>query len=90
MTQFESINSLSLLCGPTLTPIHDYWKNHSFVYSDLCQQSDVSAFQYVSDVYVCYSISPEEEVPFNFMAAVTVHRDFGAQDNFFGHPKVYL
>ena len=30
--QFKSINSLvlSLLYGPTLTPIHDYWKNHSF------------------------------------------------------------
>ena len=32
--QFESINSLalSLLYGPTLTSIHDYWKNHSFDY----------------------------------------------------------
>ena len=30
--QFKSINSsaLSFLCGPTFTPIHDYWKNHSF------------------------------------------------------------
>ena len=30
--QFESINSsvLSLLYGPTLTSIHEYWKNHSF------------------------------------------------------------
>ena len=29
--QFKSINSsaLSLLYGPTLTSIHDYWKNHS-------------------------------------------------------------
>ena len=29
--QFKSINSsmLSLLCGPTLTSIRDYWKNHS-------------------------------------------------------------
>ena len=44
--QFESINSsaLSLLYGPTLTSIHDYWKNHSFDYTDLCWQSDVSAF----------------------------------------------
>ena len=31
--QFKSINSsaLSFLYSPTLTPIHDYWKNHSFV-----------------------------------------------------------
>ena len=30
--QFKSINSLvlSLLYGPTLTSIRDYWKNHSF------------------------------------------------------------
>ena len=44
--QFKSINSLalSLLHGPTLTSIHDYWKNHSFDNMDLWQQSDVSAF----------------------------------------------
>ena len=44
--QFESINTLvfSLLYGPTLTSVHDYWKNHSFDYMDLCQESDVSAF----------------------------------------------
>ena len=37
-TQFESINSsmLSLLYGPTFTSIHDYWKDHSFDYADLC------------------------------------------------------
>ena len=34
--QFESINSLvlSLVYGPTLTSVHDYWKNHSFEYID--------------------------------------------------------
>ena len=44
--QFKSINSsvLSFLCSPTLTSIHDYWKNHNFDYSGLCWQSDVSAF----------------------------------------------
>ena len=43
---FKSINSsvLSFLYGPTLTSIHDYWKNHSFDYTDLCWQSNVSAF----------------------------------------------
>ena len=36
-TQFKSISSLvlSLLFGPTLTSIHDYWKNHSFDYMDI-------------------------------------------------------
>ena len=35
--QFESINSwaLSLLYGPTLISIHDYWKNNSFDYTNL-------------------------------------------------------
>ena len=44
--QFKSINSLAfrLLYGPTLTFVHDYWKNHSFDYTDLCWQSDVSVF----------------------------------------------
>ena len=32
-------HSLSLLFGPTLTSIHDYWKNHSFDYNELGQQS---------------------------------------------------
>ena len=32
---------LSLLCGPTLTSIHDYWKNHSFDYMNLCRQMEM-------------------------------------------------
>ena len=42
--QLKSINSLALnlLYGPTLTSLHDYWNNHSFDYTDLCWQSDVS------------------------------------------------
>ena len=45
---FKSINSsvLSFLYSPTLTAIHDYWKNHSFDYLDFCWQSNVSAFEY--------------------------------------------
>ena len=43
---FKSINSsvLSFLYSSTLTCIHDYWKNHSFDYMDLCWQNNVSAF----------------------------------------------
>ena len=42
---FESINSstFSLLYDPVITSVHDYWKNHSFDYTDLCWQSDISA-----------------------------------------------
>jgi len=36
--------AFSLLYGPTLTSLHDYWKNDSFDYTDFCQQSDVSGF----------------------------------------------
>ena len=44
--QFKSINSsvLSLFHGPALTSVHEYWKNHSLNYTDLCRQGDVSAF----------------------------------------------
>ena len=42
----QSVDSsaLRLLYGPALTSVHAYGKNHSFVYSDLCGQSGVSAF----------------------------------------------
>ena len=44
--QFKSINSslLSFLYSPTLTSIRDYWKDHSFDYTDLGRPSDISAF----------------------------------------------
>ena len=44
--QFKSINSsvLSFLHSPTLTSIHDHWKNHRLDQTDLCWQSNVSAF----------------------------------------------
>ena len=37
--QFESVHSWvpSLLYGPALTSVHDYWENNSFDYMDLCQ-----------------------------------------------------
>ena len=43
--QFEDINysALSLFYCPALTSVHDYWKNHSFYYTDLCRQMNVSA-----------------------------------------------
>ena len=42
----KSINSLALnlLYGSTLPSIHNHWKHHSFDYTDLYQQSNVSAF----------------------------------------------
>ena len=70
--QLKSINSLAFspLYGPNLTSIHDYWKNHSFDYTDLHQKSNVSAF-----LICCLGLSwlsSKEQVSFNFMAAVTI------------------
>ena len=35
---------IQLLYSPTLTSIHDHWKNRSLDWMDLCWQSNVSAF----------------------------------------------
>ena len=58
--------------------VHDYWKNHSFDYMDLCWWSDASAS---NTVYICHSFSSKEQESFNFVAEVTIHSDFGAQEN---------
>ena len=34
---------LCFLFGPTLTSVQNYWKSHSFDYTNLCRQSDASA-----------------------------------------------
>ena len=41
------------LC-PALTSVHDYWNNHSFNYMDLCQQSDLSAFNMMSRFVIAF------------------------------------
>ena len=41
-----SVLWLSFRYGPTFTTTHDYWKNHSFDYTGLCWESNVSAFKY--------------------------------------------
>ena len=58
--QFKTINPsvFSLCYGPILTSIHDYQKNHSFGYMDLCQQSNASTFQQA--VQVCHNFSFKE------------------------------
>ena len=76
-SQCKRISSLvlGLLYGPTLTPIHDYRKNHSLDYMDLCHQSDVCFLIH------CLAFLPRSKCLFNFMAAVPIHSDFGAQEN---------
>ena len=48
---WENISSSAiclLYCLSTHTCIHDYWKEHSLDYTDLCWQSDVFAFNTLS------------------------------------------
>ena len=48
---WENISSSAiclLYCLSTHTCIHDYWKEHSLDYTDLCRQSDVFAFNTLS------------------------------------------
>ena len=43
--QFIELQRVGNDCnGSVLTSIHDYWKNHTFDYTDLCWQNNVSAF----------------------------------------------
>ena len=53
--QVKSINSLALsfLYSTTRTFIHDDWKN-SFDQMDLCQQSNVSAFNMLSGLVITF------------------------------------
>ena len=41
---FSRITVLSFLWSSTFFMVHEYWKNHSFDYTDFCQQCDISAF----------------------------------------------
>ena len=54
--QFKSINSsaLSFLYGPTLTSIHDHWKNHSFDQEDFCWQSNISVLNMLSRLVIAF------------------------------------
>ena len=54
--QFKSIYSLALsfLYGPTLTSIHDYWENHSFEQTDLCQKVLSLCFNMLSKMVIVF------------------------------------
>ena len=54
--QFKSINSsaLSFLYSPTLTSIHDSWKNYSFDYTDLADKVMSLLFKMVSRFVISF------------------------------------
>ena len=54
--QYKSISSsvLSLLYGPTLTSLHDYWKKHNFDSMALCQQVMSLLFDMLSRCVIAF------------------------------------
>ena len=71
-------SAFCLLYGPALTTVGDHWEDLSLGYTDLCWQCNVSAFQ--QTVWVCHCFPAKKQLSSDFMAAVTVHSDFGAQE----------
>ena len=78
--QFESINSLmlSLLDGPTLTFIHNYWKNHSLTIWTFVSKM-ISLLSNMLSRFVMALLPRSKSV--NFVSAATIHRDYGSQRN---------
>ena len=70
---------LSLLYGPTLTSIQDYWKKTRAWTIQTFVSKVMSPFFNIAEVY--HSFSSKEQASFNFTAAVTICSDFGAQEN---------
>ena len=68
----------AFLYGPTLTSVHDYWKNHSFDYMDLCWQVMSLLFNMLSRFVITF---PPRSKCFLISWAVTICSDFGAQEN---------
>ena len=62
-----------------VTSVHDYWENHSFDYMDICWQSDISAFNMLSRFVVTF-LRKSKHLLTSWLV-VTVHSDFGAQEN---------
>ena len=61
-----------------LSTTRDHWEDHGLDYTDLSQQSNVSAFQHT--VLVCHSLSAKERSSSDFMPSVTICSDFRAQE----------
>ena len=79
--QFKSINSLVLssLYSPTLTSIHDYWKNIALTRQTFVGKVMSLLLNMLSRLG--HNFSSKEQASFTFMAAVTICSDFGAPKN---------
>ena len=64
--------------GPTLTSVHDYWKKTiAFTIRTFVDKVISLLFKMLSR----FLISLKEQASFNFMPAVTIRSDMGAQEN---------
>ena len=61
-----------LLYSPAITTICNHWEHQSLDYTDLVRQSNVSALQ--------HNFPAKKQLSSDFMAAVTIHSDFGVQE----------
>ena len=68
----------SLLYGPTLTSIPDYWKNNKFGSMDLVSKVMLLLFKMRFRLVIAFL--PKSKF-LNFMAAVTICSDIGARQN---------
>ena len=69
---------LSLLHSPTLTSVHDYWRNYNLFYMDFVSKVMSLLFSMLSRFVMAFLPRSKSS---NFVAAVTICSDFGAQEN---------
>ena len=81
--QFKSINSLvlSLLYGPTLTSIRDYWKSYSFDFDIQTFDSKVMSLFFNKLSRLLIAFLPRNKHLLITWLPVTICSDFGAQEN---------
>ena len=79
--QLESINSLilSFLYGSTVTSVHYWKKTQLWLYGHLLAKQCLCFLI----LCVCLRFPFKDQVYFNFMAVITVHGDFGAQEKLY-------
>ena len=77
--QKHQFSALSLLYGPTLTCVHDYWKNHSFTIWTFVGKVMCLLFNMMFRFITAFL--PRSKVFLNFMAVILDYSDFGAQEN---------
>ena len=72
---------LNLLYGPTLTSIHDYWKNIALTRQMFVAKIMSLLFTMLSRMIITFFST--EQMSFNFMAEVPICSDFEAQEKVF-------